>query len=317
MPLKCPFCGSGNVVRRGKRRNESGSKQRFSCKRCNKRFVTNDGFQRMRHKATVIVRAVHMHQDGLSLFQVQNHLWQHDNARVSRQTLWKWEKKYSDFLKSVARKRHADNQRMRTRRWEIHLCRQGTRLRFERNRLENKVRFSAFLRRKSHDSCMREIPETDKDDVLQTNSRGLRKGKAQTCQEAQIDHVRDRRLWELQKCVQQAFLSHMHLTLWRANCMQKIRAETQQQCDRTVQRQDRRSDENDAGFRKPSRCRKFSESKTSDSQLRESTSRTQRKDTCRSCRHWSETREKKIIESDQARCSASPEKMTMSVVSEL
>jgi len=77
--------------------------------------VEVDGFERMRYKPKVIVRAIHMHQDGMSFFKVQNHLWQHDGVRVSRQTLTKWEKKYSDFLKSAARKRHTGHQRKSAR----------------------------------------------------------------------------------------------------------------------------------------------------------------------------------------------------------
>ena len=116
MPLECPFCSSGDVIRRGKRLNESVVRQRYSCKSCNKRFVKDDGFKKMRHRPTVIARAIHMHQDGMSFFTVQNHLWQHDNTKVSRQTLWKWEKKYSDFLKSATARGKTNNQRTRARR---------------------------------------------------------------------------------------------------------------------------------------------------------------------------------------------------------
>jgi len=73
-------------------------------------------FQRMRHKPKVVVRAIHMHQDGMSFFKVQNHLWQHDGVRVSRQTLTKWEKKYSDFLKSDKPRGKADHKGPHTRR---------------------------------------------------------------------------------------------------------------------------------------------------------------------------------------------------------
>ena len=116
MPLKCIFCGSGDVIRRGKLRDRVGTKQRHGCKKCGRRFVKDDGFKKMRHKPTVIARAIHMHQDGMSFFTVQNHLWQHDNTRVSRQTLWKWEKKYSNFLKSATARSKANNQRTRSRR---------------------------------------------------------------------------------------------------------------------------------------------------------------------------------------------------------
>ncbi|MFH1248966.1 MAG: hypothetical protein V1660_02335 [archaeon] len=53
----------------------------------------------MRHKKRDIARAIHLHNDGLSLFQIQNHLWQHDGVKVSRETVREWCDRYSVFLK--------------------------------------------------------------------------------------------------------------------------------------------------------------------------------------------------------------------------
>ena len=83
---------------------------------CNKQFVEVDGFERMRHKPQTIARAIHMHEDGLSLSKVKNHLWQHDGVKVTRWTIASWEKKYSDFLKSTTFRGKARNQRKDTRR---------------------------------------------------------------------------------------------------------------------------------------------------------------------------------------------------------
>ena len=97
--MKCPNCKSDNIVKRGKRYNKLGIKQLYLCKKCNLTFVKKDGFERMRHNKKIISRAIHMHNDGLSLFQVQNHLWQHDGVKVTRKTISDWTKKYSVFLK--------------------------------------------------------------------------------------------------------------------------------------------------------------------------------------------------------------------------
>ena len=96
----CPKCKSKDVVKRGKRYNQSGAKQRYLCNKCNSIFIKKDGFERMRFKKKDIARAIHLHNDGLSLFQIQNHLWQHDGIKVSRETIREWIKKYSPFLKS-------------------------------------------------------------------------------------------------------------------------------------------------------------------------------------------------------------------------
>lgn len=97
--MKCPFCKSAKVLKQGYRYNSLEKKQKFQCVNCERWFVKRDGFERMRHSKKIIVRAIHMHNDGLSLFQVQNHLWQHDEVKVTRKTISDWTKKYSIFLK--------------------------------------------------------------------------------------------------------------------------------------------------------------------------------------------------------------------------
>ncbi len=97
--MKCPKCKNKNIIKRGKRYNKSNTKQLYQCNKCNLTFMKQDGFERMRHNKKIIARAIHMHNDGLSLFQVQNHLWQHDGVKVTRKTISDWAKKYSVFLK--------------------------------------------------------------------------------------------------------------------------------------------------------------------------------------------------------------------------
>jgi len=100
MVLKCPKCKSKDVRKRGFRKNSANKKQKYQCFSCERWFVIDDGFKRMRHKKDVIARAIHMHVDGFSLFKTQYHLWQHDGVKVTRRTISQWTKKYSNFLKS-------------------------------------------------------------------------------------------------------------------------------------------------------------------------------------------------------------------------
>ena len=97
--MKCLKCKSENISKRGKRKNKSGIKQRYLCNECKSTFVDPDGFERMRYDPKIITRAVHMHLDGFSLFKTQYHLWQHDGVKVTRETINRWTKKYSSFLK--------------------------------------------------------------------------------------------------------------------------------------------------------------------------------------------------------------------------
>jgi len=98
--MKCPFCKSEKTIRRGKRYNNLGKKQKYLCSTCRKWFVEDDGFKRMRHKPEDIIRAIHLHNNGLSLFYTKDHLWQHDGVKVTKRTISQWTKKYSTFLKS-------------------------------------------------------------------------------------------------------------------------------------------------------------------------------------------------------------------------
>ena len=97
--MRCPECKSNHISKRGKRYNKSGEKQLYLCNKCHRKFIEQDGFERMRYEPKIIARAIHMHNDCLSLFQIQNNLWQCDGVKVSREAIRLWEKKYGLFLK--------------------------------------------------------------------------------------------------------------------------------------------------------------------------------------------------------------------------
>ena len=97
--MKCPKCKKEDISKRGKRYNKSGEKQLYLCNNCGRKFVEQDGFEGMRYNKKDIARAIHLHNEGLSLFQVKDHLLQHDGVEVSRETIREWCNKYSVFLK--------------------------------------------------------------------------------------------------------------------------------------------------------------------------------------------------------------------------
>jgi transposase-like protein len=110
----CPKCKASDIVKRGKRYNKLEQKQLYRCNECRSTFVEPDGFERMRHKKEDVVRAVHMHSDGMSLFKTQYHLYQHDNLKVTRKTISDWTKKFGNFLKSTSSGSRAKAQRQAT-----------------------------------------------------------------------------------------------------------------------------------------------------------------------------------------------------------
>ena len=100
--ILCPKCKCPNIAKKGFRHNKSGKKQKFQCTKCKAWFVYDDGFKRMRKPKEAITRALHQINDGMSLSKVQNHLFQHDNIKVSRAGVLYWIKKYSQFIKKTS-----------------------------------------------------------------------------------------------------------------------------------------------------------------------------------------------------------------------
>ena len=109
--MECIYCKSNDVVCNGQRKRNVRKKQNYLCNSCKKQFVEADGFERMRFQPKIIVRAIHMHEDGLSLSKVKNHLWQYDKVKVSRDAISNWIRKYSVFLKSGNSRIFSKNQR--------------------------------------------------------------------------------------------------------------------------------------------------------------------------------------------------------------
>lgn len=107
MTLTCPKCKSQHIAKKGFRHNNLSKKQKYQCTKCKSWFVEDDGFKRMRHKPEDIVRAVHMHNEGMSLFKTKDHIWQHDGVKVTRWTISQWTKKYSIFFGSSSSSRKA------------------------------------------------------------------------------------------------------------------------------------------------------------------------------------------------------------------
>ena len=101
--VNCDLCQSNNVVRKGFRKNKAVMKQKYFCHACQKWFVLDDGFKKMKNKPTDIVRALHEYADGASLKKVSLHLQQHNAAKVSRWTIRQWVVKYAHLLKKKKR----------------------------------------------------------------------------------------------------------------------------------------------------------------------------------------------------------------------
>ena len=100
----CKFCSSGNLIKKGLKKNKSGNLQKYQCKDCTRNFTWNIGFEHMRYSNIIITSSLQMYYAGMSVRDVADCLEQED-VKVSHMTIYRWIEKYSrmtsDYLKGI------------------------------------------------------------------------------------------------------------------------------------------------------------------------------------------------------------------------
>lgn len=91
----CIKCKKADVVRRGSFKTQAhGKQQRYYCKNCNKKFIEQTPFYRMRNHPKKITLCLDLFYKGISTRQIQEHLqafYPHNSSNVS---IYKWIVKY-------------------------------------------------------------------------------------------------------------------------------------------------------------------------------------------------------------------------------
>ena len=97
--IKCPNCKSKNIIKRGSCPTQNrGLIQRYGCKDCNKRFVEDDGFWKMKNAPKKVTLCLDLFYRGVSTRKVQEHLqafYPHNSSNVS---IYNWIIKYSKMI---------------------------------------------------------------------------------------------------------------------------------------------------------------------------------------------------------------------------
>ena len=95
----CPHCKSSEIVKRGYFQTEAhGKQQRYFCKSCNKKFIEQTPFYRMRNNPQKITLCLDLFYKGVSTRQIQSHLqafYPHNSSWVS---IYKWIIRYSNQI---------------------------------------------------------------------------------------------------------------------------------------------------------------------------------------------------------------------------
>jgi len=95
----CPNCKSEKIIKRGKRKTQNrGLIQRYGCQNCNKRFVIDDGFFKMKNHPNKITCAIDLFYKGVSTRKVQEHFQAFYPHNSSHKSIYKWVVKYSKMI---------------------------------------------------------------------------------------------------------------------------------------------------------------------------------------------------------------------------
>jgi transposase-like protein len=101
----CPNCKSEKTKKRGFRQTENRGKiQRYFCNECNKSFVIDDGFFRMRNSPKKITLSIDLFFRGVSSRKVQEHLTAFYPHNCDHRTILRWIVKYSKMIHNFTNK---------------------------------------------------------------------------------------------------------------------------------------------------------------------------------------------------------------------
>ena len=95
-PFCCKFCGSENIIKYGMK----NKKQEYQCKDCNRRFINNLYFERLKADPKIICLTLDLYFKGVSLRKIVDHLKQFYNLKVSHTTLLRWIENYISIMDS-------------------------------------------------------------------------------------------------------------------------------------------------------------------------------------------------------------------------
>jgi putative transposase len=97
--IKCRFCKSENIIKKGFRKTKNlGKIQKYFCKNCNKFFVEDNGFLKMKNSPQKVTLCLDLFFKGISTRQIQQHLQAFYPHNSSHMTIYRWIVKYSKLI---------------------------------------------------------------------------------------------------------------------------------------------------------------------------------------------------------------------------
>jgi len=97
--IQCTHCGSEKYIKYGKK----NGKQQYMCKDCNRKFVDNLYFERLKGDPKIICLTLDLYFKGVSLRKICDHLKQFYGLRIVHATLLNWIRKYIIIMDEYVR----------------------------------------------------------------------------------------------------------------------------------------------------------------------------------------------------------------------
>ncbi len=93
--VKCPRCKSEDCVKRGfSPTQKRGKQQRYLCNACDKTFIPDRGFWKMKNHERKVTKAIDLYFANLSSRKVRNTFKRHEDVKVSHVSVLDWCRKY-------------------------------------------------------------------------------------------------------------------------------------------------------------------------------------------------------------------------------
>ncbi len=98
----CPHCNSEDLTKSGMRKTQLGKKQRYECKKCNKRFVLTP-IPKIKGNAKLVCLAMDCYYRGLSYRDISHQFEQFYNLKISHVTIRTWVLKFGKMMEKYSK----------------------------------------------------------------------------------------------------------------------------------------------------------------------------------------------------------------------
>jgi transposase-like protein len=98
LAIECPKCKSTSLSKDGRRHNKSGLAQKFLCRNCNYRFVSNIGFEHSQKNLKVICASIDLYFKGVSLRKIAHHTKQFYDVEIHNTSVLRWIRRFGEVV---------------------------------------------------------------------------------------------------------------------------------------------------------------------------------------------------------------------------